>query len=130
MTSERLSAKMLEEIKWAKFTVNFNAVAKLAHQMAKDKGFWDTGSGTSTETHAIKLALIHTELSEALEALRLHDPPSDKLPGVSNFADEMADVVIRVMDLCESRSIPLGSIIMKKLECNMGRKHKHGGKAF
>ena len=61
---------------------------------------------------------------------RYGEENTDKLPGVSNFAEEMADVVIRVMDLCESRSIPHGSIIMKKRECNMGRKHKHGGKAF
>ncbi len=45
------------------------------------------------------VTLIHSELSEMLEAVR-KDLQSEKLPGVSGEAEELADVMIRVFDFC------------------------------
>lgn len=85
------------------------------------KGFWKEANLPT------KLALIHGEVSEALEALRLPEPVMDKhLPDYTNFAVELADIVIRVFDLAGQQSIPLGKIIDDKLAFNKTREHKHG----
>lgn len=66
------------------------------------------------------LALIHSEVSEALEAYRAGDR--------GNFEEEMADVVIRVLDVTHGMGIDLGPAILAKLEKNRARGHRHGGK--
>jgi NTP pyrophosphatase (non-canonical NTP hydrolase) len=66
------------------------------------------------------LALIHSEVSEALEGFR-HD---DK----ENFAEELADIVIRVLDLAGGLGIDLDREIHVKMEKNRERGYRHGGK--
>lgn len=72
-----------------------------------------------------KLALIHSEVSEAVEAIRkkLND---DKLTDMSGEAVELADVVIRILDYCGRYNIPLGEAIKRKREYNLTRPYKHG----
>ena len=84
-----------------------------AHSNAKEKGFWDNPRETGT-----LLALIHSEVSEALEASRNGDN--------ENFAEELADIVIRVADLAGGYRINLEYAIQKKMEINSYRQHKHG----
>ncbi len=67
------------------------------------------------------LRLIHSEVSEALEAVRKHDRP--------NFEEELADVIIRVFDLTGDLRINIERAIRDKLEANRQREHRHGGKA-
>ncbi|MFN0195760.1 MAG: MazG nucleotide pyrophosphohydrolase domain-containing protein [Planctomycetaceae bacterium] len=66
------------------------------------------------------LALIHSEVSEALEAFRANDP--------INFAEEMADVVIRVLDCMGGVTIDFEAVVREKLEKNKTRGFRHGGK--
>lgn len=66
------------------------------------------------------LALIHSEVSEALEAFRKHDQ--------ANFLEEMADTLIRVLDCVGGFGESFDSIVQAKLAKNRGRGHKHGGK--
>jgi NTP pyrophosphatase (non-canonical NTP hydrolase) len=68
------------------------------------------------------LALIHSEVSEALEADRKGD--------VENFKEELADVCIRIFDLCGLKGIDLEKAITKKMDYNKSRTYKHGGKAY
>ena len=93
---------------------------------AGSKGWWE-----SERNDGELIALMHSELSEALEALR-KDIPEDEwhVPGLDPVSEEMADVVIRVLDYCEHRGINLGSAVVKKMRFNEGREHKHGGKKF
>jgi NTP pyrophosphatase (non-canonical NTP hydrolase) len=67
-----------------------------------------------------KLALITSEVSEALEAYRKDDP--------ANFAEELADTLIRVLDLASGLGIDLDSAVAAKLEKNKQRGYRHGGK--
>jgi NTP pyrophosphatase (non-canonical NTP hydrolase) len=66
------------------------------------------------------LALIHSEASEALEAFRKDDK--------ENFIEELADVVIRVLDCAGGLGVDLDKAIAAKLEKNRHRGFKHGGK--
>ncbi|MGG0718713.1 hypothetical protein ABE096_14115 [Robertmurraya massiliosenegalensis] len=97
--------------------MRINELCKQAYETAKSKGWHDEERETGT-----LLALIHSEVSEALEA--------DRKGWDGDFAEELADVCIRVFDLCGSKGIDLEYHIKKKMEYNKTRTHKHGGKAY
>lgn len=94
-----------------------NKLCEQAFENAKSKGWHDEIRETGT-----LLALIHSEVSEALEADRKGD--------TDNFVEELADVCIRIFDLCGSRNIDLEKAIFEKMERNRGRTYKHGGKKY
>lgn len=100
---------------------------KTVHQTAQEKGFWVPNANL-----AEKVALIHSELSELLEAYR-GDPqaPCDKSGcPLTKEEEEMADVFIRLMDLAEYRGIDLEEAARVKHQYNLSRPHKHGGRKF
>lgn len=72
-----------------------------------------------------KIALIGSELGEALEANRKH-LSSDHLPELSGEEEELADVAIRSFDFSGKRKLRLGIAIVLKLRFNAGREHMHG----
>lgn len=94
-------------------------LAKAAYENAKAKGFYDKPVSIPE-----RMALIHSELSEALEADRkdryvtqfVHDLESDEyfkdeydMWVKGTFEEEMADVVIRILDLAGSMKRPIGA---------------------
>lgn len=126
-----------------------------AHATAKEKGFWEEKNRNVSEI----LMLIVSELAEAQEALRknlnadkavanglMHDIElnytddefqlnkgiwkalfEEKIK--STFEDEIADVAIRLFDLCGGLGIDLEKHIELKMKYNSMRGYKHG-KAF
>jgi NTP pyrophosphatase (non-canonical NTP hydrolase) len=124
---------------------------KLVHNNAVNKGFWDSEEDFKkieqgeeaqfsgfliTKEQFIrymvignqveKLALIHSEVSEALEALRSGNPPSDKIPQHSSLSEELSDAIIRIFDLAGKLGLNLEKAINDKHDFNTGRPHKHG----
>ena len=102
-----------------------NGVAAEIHDTAIQKGWWD-----KTRNDGELIALMHSELSEALEGLREGNPPDDKIPEFNSCEAELADAVIRILDMGHARGYRLGEAIVAKMEFNKGRAHKHGGKQF
>ena len=93
------------------------------HHTAKSKGFWEDGV---ERNNGEMLCLIHSEISEALEALRHGNPPDDKVPEFTGVETELADAVIRIMDLAHARGWRVAQAIEAKMKFNAGRPYKHG----
>jgi len=76
-----------------------------------------------------KIALIHAELSEALEEFRISPlRPDPKCPDHLAVTVELADAVIRIMDLAEILNFDLAGAIEDKSAYNETRPYKHGKK--
>ena len=105
------------------FVRGWISTAADVHHTAKAKGFWEDGV---ERNNGEMLCLIHSEISEALEALRHGNPPDDKVPEFTGAETELADAVIRIMDLAHARGWRVAQAIEAKMKFNATRAHKHG----
>lgn len=109
----------------------FSWMQKSAYQTANDKGFHEKDEHTPVDIlQAVHIALIHSEVSEMLEASRKGNPPDNHLPELSGLEAEAADVMIRLLDFCETNGIDLGKAVMAKMDYNDSRPRMNGGKLY
>lgn len=106
------------------FTLTFNSVQRRCQEISAEHGFWD--GEWSNERLASKIALAHSELSETLEAMRDGNPASAKIQGFTLAEEEIADTIIRLMDLAQYKQWRLAEAILAKMHYNETRPHKHG----
>jgi len=124
-----------------------NALCKNAARIAEEHGFKENTVGED-------IALMHSELSEALEDFRGHESPSHtwyeitekKGPNIEikqrytenpdpdgtlkpcGIPSELADCVIRIMHFSHRHGIDLGKAIVEKMAFNETRVYRHGNK--
>lgn len=125
------------------------------HDMAREKGFWDDEflidvdslarySGVVRESKCLSykdlfgflndrndaelLMLMVTELAEACEGLRHGNGPSEHIPEFSCLEEELADTIIRILDMAAARNCRIGEAVIAKMKYNAGRPDKHGKK--
>lgn len=100
-----------------------DALSAILHETAREKGFWD-GEYTNDKV-GNKLALVHSEVTEILEAIR-------KSHGSEKIVEEMADVIIRLLDIYaamrneEQVLHSLDEILEAKINKNKERPRLHG----
>lgn len=109
------------------------------HQYAIAKGWWDT---PESRNFGDLTSLLHTEISEAYEEYRngnamdetyydvskpvfIRDVPVPKPEGIPT---ELADLMIRVFDMCGYFGIDLEYVLTEKHIYNLFRPYRHGGK--
>jgi|TARA_B100000902_G_C27293635_1_gene908663 NTP pyrophosphatase (non-canonical NTP hydrolase) len=106
------------------FEKEWNKLAKRIFTNAVNHGFWQGGKDGRNDGEA--MALIHSEISEALEAMRSDNPTSSKILEFSSVEEELADAVIRIMDYCFGKDLDIAGAILAKIEYNYSRDYMHG----
>jgi len=125
--------------------MNLNEWRDRVHALAREKGWHDDRDVSDPHVLGSMLALIHSEVSEALEDVRRGDRASiwyENLEGVRctyrpasggkpcGVPIELADVLIRTLDLCGALGIDIENAVSVKHAFNETRSHRHGGKAL
>lgn len=111
--------------------MSLDLMAKDIHENASLKGFWDymysnlEPQGDKFIFYAKQLAMVHSEVTEVLEALR-----KDK--GQDQVVEELADIIIRVLDLYQGLKTngdvldSLDAVLANKMKINTQRERLHG----
>lgn len=135
--------------------MSLNDLRDVVHTNATRKGWWDRDQHDGvfiSRTFGDLMALIHSEVSEALEEFREGHGPTEtywtaeadpfgvrgcvsserteihrKPEGIPT---ELADVIIRVLDVAGFYGIDIDKAVADKADYNAGRSRRHGGKAL
>jgi len=110
------------DIHWVHGAIN--QVAKKCFDISDEHGFWDRDiNNKPTRDISEALMLIITEVSEAYEAYRIGNITENSK---DNFTEELADVLIRLLDLSYGFDLHIENAMMKKMKINKKRPYKHG----
>ena len=102
-----------------------DALSAVLHETAVEKGFWD--GEYNNDKVGNKLALVHSEVTEVLEAIR-------KDQGSEKIVEEIADIIIRILDLYaamrneEMVAHSLDEVLQNKINKNKERPTLHGNR--
>ena len=100
-----------------------NEFAKEVHENAVAHGWWETARSFPEVA-----ALIHSEVSEALEEWRDDKDEKTGTCKPEGVAVELCDAIIRILDYLAYMGVDVEAVLMAKHEYNKGREYRHGGK--
>ena len=104
-------------------------IEQLCHGLAREAGWWDNRDLDDPQTIPTCLCLVHSEISEAMEGAR-KNRMDDHLPHRKALEVELADAMIRVLDLAGAYQLDLGGALVEKLVYNTQRAdHKREARA-
>ena len=117
--------RMLSQIQMNNLVTDYglDVLSAVLHENAKEKGFWD--GDYSHDKIGNKLALVHSEVTEVLEAIR-------KNKGSEEIVEEIADIIIRILDVYAAMKNEdqilhsLDEILENKINKNKERARLHG----
>jgi NTP pyrophosphatase (non-canonical NTP hydrolase) len=111
--------------------MTFSEIQSKVANTAKEHGFWDVDAVNDPASVDRKLMLIVGEIAEAHEEWRkgnvetyYNQTESGAKP--EGLFPELADAVIRILDLCEQMGVNLEPVLLEKDEYNEKRPYKHG----
>tara|TARA_Y100000817_G_scaffold307161_1_gene293285 strand:- start:1262 stop:1609 length:348 start_codon:yes stop_codon:yes gene_type:complete len=111
--------------------MTISGLMKESHNTSVSKGWWDDSNRNIGEL----LALVHSEVSEALEAYRITGASGlnniwlrDKDGKPEGFTIELADTLIRIFDISAAYELDLENALKIKMEFNKSRPYRHGNK--
>jgi len=110
--------------------LTISSLVHTAHEAAKAKG-WHDGADPSSPTQVLAwLALLHSEVSEAVEDVRrgMMAETVSATGKPEGLPSELADVFIRLADTCGALGIDLEGAVRRKMAFNATRSRRHGGK--
>lgn len=105
-------------------SATFEQLQRQVNTAMQLNGFWDGDQHNFGQ----KTALVHSELSEMLEANRKGIEHDDKVPEFTGEEAEAADTIIRLLDMAGQYNWRLGEAIVAKMLFNLSRPKKHGKK--
>lgn len=104
-------------------------IEQLCHGLAREAGWWDNRDLDDPQTIPTCLCLVHSEISEAMEGAR-KNRMDDHLPHRKALEVELADAMIRILDLAGAYQLDLGCALVEKLVYNTQRAdHKRDARA-
>lgn len=106
----------------APFIGSIESMQEQIFSAMKANGFWEG----LQDNFGAKTALVHSELSEMLEANRKDVRHDDKVPMFTGEEAEAADTIIRLLDMAGRYNWRLGEAIVAKMQHNLRREYKHG----
>lgn len=129
MTRYRIDEQMIENV--------LNLAVTASHTASVEAGWYqDPATGERISRNVPEMiALIHSEISEGLEAYR-KELLDDKLTDRPGIEVELADACIRIFDLAGYLELDLGGAVIEKMRYNATREdhtleaRANGGKRF
>jgi len=111
----------------AGFLDGFKRMSQKVHALSASQGFWNDGA---QRNFGEMVALCHSELSEALECMRMGNPADKNITDMSGAEVQLSDVLGILLDMQAGYGLKIAEALERKMEFNRTRGHMHGGKRF